>query len=558
VILKMSLSGIPVLILEKDTKRTHGRNALQSNIMAATAIAEMVRSSLGPRGMDKMLVDSIGDVTITNDGAEILKKIEVRHPAAKIIIQASKTQDDEAGDGTTTVVVVAGELLKQAQLLLEKGIHPSIIIKGYRLAAEEALKYLNEIAIEAKDDKTLMNVAKTTMNSKIISGFKDYLAKLVVDAVKQVAEEVDGTIKVDLNFIKIIKKEGEDISSTQLVKGVVVDKELKNDNMPKLIRDAKIAIVNPAIKLEKTELDANIRISSPEDIIAFKQKEEELVRNMVEKIKAIGASVILCQREIDDLAAGMMAKYNIMGVQNVAKRDLQRISKATGAKLINNLDDLSDEYLGSAGIVEARQIADSKYIFVEDCKNPKAVTIVLRGGTEHVVNEVDRSIHDALAVVRDVVEDGKVVPGGGAVEMALARHIEEYADKLSGKVQHAVRAFAKSLEIVPRTLAENAGLDPIDMMAKLHSAHEEGKKTYGVDLYKATTKDMVKAGVLEPLRVKTQVIKSASEVAQLILRIDDVIAAKKREMPKGPAGPGMGGMGMGGMGMGGMGGMPPM
>ncbi|MCD6485329.1 MAG: thermosome subunit, partial [Candidatus Odinarchaeota archaeon] len=318
----MSLSGIPVLILEKDTKRTHGRNALQSNIMAATAIAEMVRSSLGPRGMDKMLVDSIGDVTITNDGAEILKKIEVRHPAAKIIIQASKTQDDEAGDGTTTVVVVAGELLKQAQLLLEKGIHPSIIIKGYRLAAEEALKYLNEIAIEAKDDKTLMNVAKTTMNSKIISGFKDYLAKLVVDAVKQVAEEVDGTIKVDLNFIKIIKKEGEDISSTQLVKGVVIDKELKNDNMAKLIRDAKIAIVNPAIKLEKTELDANIRISSPEDIIAFKQKEEELVRSMIEKIKAIGANVILCQREIDDLAAGMMAKYNIMGVQNVAKRDL--------------------------------------------------------------------------------------------------------------------------------------------------------------------------------------------------------------------------------------------
>ncbi len=546
--------GIPVLILGKDTKRSSGRDAMMSNIMAVMAVAELLKSSLGPRGMDKMLVDNIGDVVITNDGAEIVKKIEVTHPAAKMVVQAAKTQDSETGDGTTTVVVLIGELLKRSRDLLEKGIHPTHIVNGYRLAASHAIKSLKEIAFEVKTDDDLKRVAMTTMASKVVSADRSVLADIAVKAVKAVAEEKNGKRFVDLNNIKVVKKEGDKIGNSKLISGIILDKELAHPDMPKELKDVKVLITNAPLEVEKTEFQASIRIDSPEQIQLFKKQEEKLVTDLVEKIIASGASLVISQKGINDIAVSMLAKNGIMAVKRVGKRDIERISKATGAKILTNLEEIPVEALGHAGKVSEVKVGDSKFIFIEECPNSKAVSILLRAGTKMIVEEAERALHDTLFVVKDAYEDGTIVVGGGAVEAELAKRIRTYSESVSGKPQLAVKAFAEALEVIPKTLSENAGLSSIDILAALRKAHNEDGVYYGINLKTGNVEDLKNEGIFEPMRVKHQVLKTASEVATMILRIDDVITSKKK-MPQGPPG-GMPG-GMGGMGgMGSMGGMP--
>jgi thermosome len=550
------MSGTPVLILKEGTSRTRGKSAQSNNIMAGIVISDAVKSTLGPRGMDKMLVDSLGDVTITNDGASILKEIDVQHPAAKMLVEVAKSQDQETGDGTTTSVVIAGELLKRAQDLLEKKIHPTIIVGGYQKAAEKATDILKKIAVsmEGRDKKILTSIATTSMNSKSISGSKDHFAKLAVDAVLQITEDIDGRVKADIEMIEIIKKQGKSLNETELVTGMVVDKEVVHASMPKKVVDAKIALVNAAIEVEKTEFDAEIKIDRPEQIKAFLDEEQRMLTDMVDKIEATGANVLICQKGIDDVAQHFLAKKGIMAIRRAKKSTLEKLGKATGAKIASNLDELSADNLGVAGVVEEVKIGDDKLVYVKDCKDPKAVSIVIRGGTEHVVDEADRALHDALCVVRNVVEDGTYVAGGGSTELEIARQLEAYANKVGGREQLAIEAFAESLRIIPKTLTENGGHDPIDLIADLNKDHSKQTGTwYGVDVFKGKSTDMMKAGVIEPARVKSQAIRSAAEAAQMILRIDDVIAAKATSGP--PPGAGAGGMG----GMGGMpGGMPGM
>ncbi|MHA3963858.1 MAG: thermosome subunit beta [Candidatus Thorarchaeota archaeon SMTZ1-45] len=552
------LSGTPILILKEGTSRTRGRSAQSNNIMAGIVISDAVKSTLGPRGMDKMLVDSLGDVTITNDGASILKEIDVQHPAAKMLVEVAKSQDQETGDGTTTSVVIAGELLKRAQDLLEKKIHPTIIVGGYQKAADQATKILSDIAVsmEGMDKKILTSIASTSMNSKSVVGSKDLFAKIAVDAILQIVERTDGEIKADIEMIEIIKKQGKSLTETELVKGMVVDKEVVHASMPRRLEKAKIALVNAAIEVEKTEFDAEIKIDSPEQIKAFLDEEEKMLTRMVDKIVATGANVLVCQKGIDDVAQHYLAKAGIMAMRRAKKSTLEKLAKATGGKIATSLDELDADYLGAAGIVEEVKIGDDKLVYVKDCKDPKAVSIVIRGGTEHVVDEADRAMHDALCVVRNVVEDTTYVAGGGSVEAEIAKRLEAYANKVGGREQLAIEAFAESLRVVPKTLAENGGHDPIDIIADLNKDHsKETGIWFGVDVMKGTTTDMMKASVIEPARVKSQAIRSAAEAAQMILRIDDVIAAKASSGP--PAGAeGMGGMPPGGMG--GMGGMPGM
>ncbi len=548
------LSGQPILILKEGTNRTRGKSAQGNNIMAGIVISDAVKSTLGPRGMDKMLVDSLGDVTITNDGASILKEIDVQHPAAKMLVEVAKSQDQETGDGTTTSVVIAGELLKRAQELLEKKIHPTILVGGYQKAAEEATKILKDIAVpmEGMDKKVLTKIASTSMNSKSVVGAKDHFAQIAVDSVLQVAQKTDGTTRADIDMIEIIKKQGKSLTETELVTGMVIDKEIVHASMPRQVEGAKIALVNAAIEVEKTEFDAEIKIDSPEQIQAFLNEEERMLRSMVEKIIATGANVLICQKGIDDVAQHYLAKEGIMAVRRAKKSTLEKIAKATGAKVATSLDELDAEYLGSAGIVEEVRIGDDKLVYVRDCKDPKAVSIVIRGGTEHVVDEADRALHDALCVVRNVVEDGTYVAGGGSTESEIAKRLETYANKVGGREQLAIEAFAEALRIVPKTLAENGGHDPIDIIADLNKDHSDTTGLWhGVDVERGKTGDMMKSGVIEPARVKSQAIRSAAEAAQMILRIDDVIAAKAT------AGPPPGAGGMGGM-PGGMGGMPGM
>ena len=533
-----TLQGTPVLILKEGTQRTVGRDAQRLNIMAARVIAEAVRSTLGPKGMDKMLVDSLGDVVITNDGVTILKEIDVEHPAAKMVVEIAKTQENEVGDGTTTAVVIAGELLKRAEELLDNEIHPTVIANGYRLAAERAMEILNGIAIEVKkdDDDLLKKIAATAMTGKGAEVAVNRLSEIAVKAVKIIAEEVDGKIEVDTDNIKIEKRTGASVEETELVEGIVLDKEVVHPGMPKRVKNAKILVFNGALEVKETETDAKINITDPEQLQKFIEQEERMIKEMVDKIASAGANVVFCQKGIDDLAQYYLAKAGILAVRRVKKSDIEKIAKATGAKIVTDLRDLSSEDLGEAELVEERKIGDEKMVFITGCKNPKAVTILVRGGTEHIVDEIARGIEDAIKAVAVALEDGKIVAGGGASEIEVSLKLREWAPSLGGREQLAAEAFASALEIIPRSLAENAGLDPIDILVELKKAHEEGNVHAGIDVDNGKVVDMRELGVLEPLRVKTQAIESATEVAVMLLRIDDVIAAKELSKEKGKEG----------------------
>jgi thermosome len=544
------LSGTPIYILREGSQRTAGRDAQRSNIMAAKAVAGAVRTTLGPKGMDKMLVDTMGDVVITNDGVTILKEMDIEHPAAKMMVEIAKTQDAEVGDGTTTAVVVAGELLKQAEALLDQELHPTVIAAGYRDATDKAVEILKSIALKVttKDDDLLKKIAITAMTGKGSQSARDELAVIAVKAIKSVVDE-DGT--VDTDNITVEKKVGGGITDSQLVGGVVVDKERLHPNMPKKVTNAKIALLNAAVEIEKTEVDAKIEITSPDQLQAFLDQEEVMLKGMVENIVKTGANVVFVQKGIDDLAQHFLAKAGIYTVRRVKKSDMEKLARATGAKVATSIHELTKDDLGKAGLVEERKIGDDKMTFVEQCTNPKSVSVILRGGTEHVVDELERAMNDALRVVGVVVEDKMLVPGGGAPEVELALRLRAYASTVGGREQLAIEAFADAMEVIPKTLAENAGLDQIDSLVALRSAHEKGMKSAGLDMDTGKPVDMLKLGVVEPLRVKTQAIQSAAEAAVMIIRIDDVIASKSG----GPGGmPGAGGMGGPGGMPGGMGG----
>ena len=533
--------GQPVLILPEGTNRFLGRDAQRMNILAGKVLAETVRTTLGPKGMDKMLVDGLGDIVVTNDGVTILKEMDIEHPAAKMLVEVAKTQEDEVGDGTTTAVIIAGELLKKAENLLDQDIHPTIVAMGYRQAADKAQEILNVISIDAEDRDTLIKVAMTAMTGKGTEKAREPLAELVVGAVKQVEENGD----IDKEHIKIEKKDGSTIDDSKLVSGVIIDKEPVHPGMPRKVEDGQIALLNSAIEVKETEVDAEIRITDPAQMQAFIEQEEQMIRDMVDKIADAGASVLFCQKGIDDLAQHYLAKAGIMAVRRVKKSDMEKLARATGATVVTNVEDLSSEDMGEAGSIAVKKISGEEMIFVEECKDPKAVTLLIRGSTEHVVDEIERAVEDAIGVVSATVEDGKVVAGGGAAEIAIAKGLKEYADSISGREQLAVSAFAEALEVVPKTLAENAGLDSIDALVDLRAAHE--KSLYmGLNVFKGEVTDMYRAGVIEPHRVKKQAIQSAAEAAEMILRIDDVIAST------GTGEPDMGDMG--GM----PGGMPPM
>ncbi|MCW4026506.1 MAG: thermosome subunit beta [Candidatus Bathyarchaeota archaeon] len=537
--LTQTQSGQPVLILKEGTSRSRGKEAQRNNMMAARVIGEAVRSTLGPRGMDKMLVDSLGDITITNDGAAILDEIDVEHPAAKMMVEVAKTQDDMVGDGTTTAVVLSGELLKKAEGLLDQNIHPTVIVSGYRKAAQKAMEVLQNIgiAVDLDDRKTLKKVAITSMGSKAVGSAREHFADIAIDAVKQIAEKRGDRWTADIDNIQIIKKEGKSLLDTELVKGIILDKEVVHAAMPKRVEKAKIALVNAALEVQKTEFSAEIRIQDPSQMKAFLDQETNMLRDMVGKIKKAGADVVICQKGIDDMAQHFLAKEGILTVRRAKESDMDKLSRATGGTITTNLDDLKPEDLGYAELAEERKIGDDEMVFIEGCKDPRSVSVLIRAGLERMVDEADRAMHDALSVVADVVEKNKVVAGGGAAEAEVAKELREYAAKIGGREQLAVESFADAMEIVPKTLSENAGLEPIDVMVEMRSAHEKPKgHVMGVDVFTGKVVNMDRKGVIEPLSVKEQVINSASEAASMILRIDDVISSSKpREaMPKGP------------------------
>jgi thermosome len=546
------LSGqMPILILKEGTQREQGKNAQRSNIEAAKAIADAIRTTLGPKGMDKMLVDSIGDIVISNDGATVLKEMDVDHPTAKMIVEVAKAQDVSVGDGTTTAVVLAGEFLKQAESLLDQGVHSTVITNGYRLAMNEVKKYLDQLAISAKDDKSLMKVAETALSGKNADFSNEMLAELVVKAVDLVAEESKGKFTVDASNIKVDKKNGGSTNDTRLINGLVIDKERVHPKMPQVVKNAKIALVDSALEIKKTEIEAKIQITDPSRIHDFLDQESDTFKKMVEKVKKSKANVLMSQKGIDDLAQHYLAKEGIYAVRRVKKSDMEKLAKATGGKIVTNLDDLSENVLGRAEQVEELKIGDDRMTFVTGCANPKAVSILIRGSTEHVVSEIERSLNDAIRVVAITKEDSKVLPGGGAIEAELAMKVRSFANKVGGREQLAIEAFARALEVIPRTLAENAGMDPINTLIQLKSEHEKGNSNYGIDVLENKVSDSIKRGVYDPLRVKQHAFEGALEVATMILRIDDVIASKKTSSGESP-----GGMGAPG-GMGGMGGMPP-
>ncbi|NWF86962.1 thermosome subunit [Candidatus Bathyarchaeota archaeon] len=534
----MQAGGVPVLVLKEGSSRSRGREAQHTNIMAAKIVAETVKSALGPKGMDKMLVDSMGDTTITSDGRTILDEMDIQHPAAKMMVEIAKTQDNEAGDGTTTAVILAGELLGKAEELTEKNVHPTIIIDGYKKASDKALEVLEKIAISTESDteEYLKKTAMTSMASKLVAEHREHLAELTVKAVLEVAEKEDNKYKVDIDDIKVEKKTGESLNDTRLIQGIVLDKEVVHSGMPKRVEKAKIALLNTALEIEKTEFDAKINIESPEQMEAFLKQEEGMLKEMVDKIVATGANVVLCEKGIDDMAQHFLARKGILTVRRIKQSDMEKLAKATGGKIITNMDDMSATDLGYASLVEERKIGDDKMTFVEGCKHPRAVTILIRGGTERIVEEAERSIHDALCVVRDIVEEPKIVAGGGAPELEMSRTLKKYAETLPGREQLAVRAFADALEVVPITLTENAGLDPIDILAELRVRHEKGERWAGIEVVSGTVQEMSEAGVFEPLAVKKQIIKSATEASSMILKIDDVIAAGKMKAPPTPPG----------------------
>jgi len=533
------LAGMPVLILKEGSTRERGRGAQHANIMASKLVAEAVKSSLGPKGMDKMLVDSLGDVTITHDGRTILDEMDVQHPAAKMMVEVAKTQDEEVGDGTTSAVIIAGELLGKAEDLIEKNVHPTVIIDGYRKASAKALETLEKIAISVKptDEEFLKKIAMTAMASKLVSESREHLAEVASSAILHVAEEVAGQHKADLDDVMVEKKPGESLTDTKLIEGIIIDKEVVHPGMPKRVESPKIALLDCALEVEKTEFDAKINIESPDQMEAFLKQEESMLKDMVEKVAKTGANVIICQKGIDDLAQHFLARKGILAVRRAKKSDLEKLAKATGGKVVTNLDDMKGKDLGYAELVEERKIGDDKMTFVEGCKDPRSVAIFIRGGTERIVDEAERSIHDALCVVRDVVQEPKIVAGGGAPELEVARAIKEYAEGLPGKEQLAVQCYGEAMEAIPTTLAENAGLDPIDIISELRARHEKGETWTGVGVHEGKVKDMKEIEVFEPLAVKKQIIKSATEAASMILKIDDVIAAVKAPAPKAPKGP---------------------
>jgi thermosome len=531
-----------VLILQEGTRRLIGRDAQRMNILAARVISEAVRTTLGPRGMDKMLVDTLGDVIVTNDGVTILKEMEVEHPAAKMLVEVAKTQDELVGDGTTTAVVIAGELLHEAEKLLDQSIHPTVIADGYRLAAEKSEEILNGIAEPVKIDAvdTLKRIAITAITGKKAESGREILSDLVVKAVRQIVDKSNGKYKADIDYIGVEKKPGGNINDSQLIQGIILDKERVNPSMPKRVKDAKIVLVDVALEIKKTETDAEIRITSPDQLRAFIDEEETILKKMVDKIVSTGANVLVCQKGIDDIAQHYLSKEGFYAVRRAKKSDMEKLARATGGTVVTSLDDLTPQDLGKAGLVEEEKIGDDKMTFVKGCKDPKAVSMLIRGGSEHVVDEVERAVHDALCVVAASIEDEKIVIGGGAPEVELAKRLREYAQTVGGRETLAINGFANAVESIPRSLAENAGLDSIDILVELRAKHEKPDgKFMGIDVYNGKVSDMMKQGVFEPLRTKTQAIKSASEAAIMILRIDDVISsAKGAPSPRGPPGGG--------------------
>ena len=540
-----SAGGMPVLILKEGASQTKGRDAQKNNIAAAKLISEVVRSSLGPRGMDKMLVDGLGDVTITNDGATILKEIDVQHPAAKMMVEISKATDNEVGDGTSSVVVLAGALIEKAEELITKDVHPTIIVDGYRKSAIKSIEIFNHLAqkIDPGNKSELIRVARTSMQTKLVSRDSDELSEVVVNAALQVSEPNESAYIIDIDDVKVEKKTGGSLRDTKLIKGIVLDKEVVHGGMPKRVEKAKIALINSALEIEKTEFDAKININSPDQMKMFLDEENKMLKNMVDKIISSGANVAICQKGIDDVAQHYLAKSNVLSVRRVKESDMTKLSRATGARIVNNLEDLSSKDLGSADLVEERKVETDKWVFIEGCKHPKAVTILIRGGSQRVVDEAERSIHDALMVTKDVMEKPSIVAGGGSPESYVAGKLREWSSTLSGREQLAADKFAESLEVIPLALAENAGMDPIDTLTELRSKQTKGSKWSGIDARGGKVVDMSKLDIVEPLSVKEQIIKSATEVASMILRIDDVIASSKSG-----GGPPGGGMPPGGMG----------
>jgi len=539
-------SGQPVLILKEGTTRSRGKEAQRNNIMAARVIGEVLKTTLGPRGMDKMLIDSIGDITITNDGAAILKEMDVEHPAAKMMVEIAKTQDDMVGDGTTSAVVIASELLRKAEELLDQNIHPTILVSGYRKASQKAIEVINRtsVPLDINDRKTLLKVALTSMSSKAVGTAREHLAEISIDAVKQIAEVRGDKTIADIDNIQLVKKTGKSLLETQLIRGIIIDKEVVNPGMPKMKENAKIALLDSALEIEKTEISAEIRIRDPSQMKAFLDQENAMMEQMVAKLKAVGADVIFCQKGIDDMVQHFLAKEGMIAARRVKESDMEKLARATGARIVSDLDDLKPGDLGSAGLVEERKIGDDKLIFVEKCKDPHSVAILIRAGLERMVDEAERAITDCLSVVSDVIENNKVVPGGGAIEIEIAKELRKYATTVGGREQLAIEAFADAVEVIPRTLAENAGLEPIDILVEMRSVHDKAEgKNMGINIFTGKLQDSIQNGVIEPIVVKEQAIKSASESAALILRIDDVIMAKASKPPSGPGGAG----GMGGM-----------
>ncbi len=553
--------SMPIVLLKEGGSETKGRDAQKNNIAASKIIAEIVHSSLGPRGMDKMLVDSLGDVTITNDGATILKEIDVQHPAAKMLVEISKTTDNEVGDGTTSAVILAGALLENAEHLINQNVHPTIIVDGYRKAAKKTKQFLQDITetVTANDKSILVKVAKTSMQTKLVRKDSDMLADLIVKAVTVVAGKDGEKFDIDIDDIKVEKKAGGSVGDSSLIQGIVLDKEIVHGNMPKKITDAKIALINTALEISKTETDAKINISNPQQLKAFLDEENRMLKNMVDKVIGSGANVVLCQKGIDDMAQHYLAKANIQAVRRIKESDLTKLAKATGARIVTNLDDLFEKDLGLAETVEERKIEEDRWVFVEGCRHPKSITLLLRGGSQRVVDEVDRSMHDAIMVVKDVMEFPSVVAGGGAPETYAATKLRTWAKSLEGREQLAVEKFADSLESIPLALAENAGMDPIDTITSLRSRQQKDQKWTGIDVMKSKIANMKTSDIIEPLSVKHQIISAAAEASCMILRIDDVVATAKSAGPPPGAEGGMGGMppGMGGMPPG-MGGMPDM
>ena len=528
----------PVLVLKESALQQKGKDAQKNNITAAKLVAELVKTSLGPRGLDKMLVDSLGDVTITNDGATILKEIDAQHPAAKMMVEISKVIDTEVGDGTTSSVVFAGSLLEKAEQLLSKDVHSSVIVEGYQAASEKSLEILSEIAkkLQPEDKESLLKVAKTSMESKLISEDSDVLAKIVVDAILRITKTKGSVRTADLDNIKVEKKSGGSIQDTALIKGIVLDKEVVHSGMPTKIQHAKIALLNTAMEIEKTEMSAEIRINDPTQMQMFLEEENRMIKSMVDKIHSIGANVVICQKGIDDMAQHFLSKHGILAVRRVKESDMTKLAKATGGRITTNLDDITEKDLGHADLVQQKKVETDKWVFIEGCRNPHSVTVLIRGGSQRVIDEVDRSIHDSLMVVKDVIETPSIVTGGGSAEAYLAGQLNEYADSFDGREQLAIKQYAEALESIPLTIAENAGMDPIDTIISLRAKQNNGKKGAGINAKESKIGDMNSLSILEPLVVKEQIVKSATETACMILRIDDVIAVSGGPPSGGPPG----------------------